>query len=66
VQFYAGDDADAKQAVRQVLEAIGYFPADLGSLALPMSRKNRWTFLFHSSTVRNGTTTPDQAHVISS
>jgi predicted dinucleotide-binding enzyme len=33
VQFYAGDDADAKQAVRQMLEAIGYFPVDLGSLA---------------------------------
>ncbi len=33
VQFYAGDDANAKQAVRQVLEAIGYFPVDLGSLA---------------------------------
>ena len=26
------DDADAKTAVRQVLEAIGYFPVDLGSL----------------------------------
>ena len=33
VQFYAGDDADAKLAVRKVLEAIGYFPVDLGSLA---------------------------------
>lgn len=33
VQFYAGDDAQAKQAVRQILEAIGYFPVDLGSLA---------------------------------
>jgi predicted dinucleotide-binding enzyme len=32
VQFYAGDDAQAKQAVRQLLEAIGYFPVDLGSL----------------------------------
>jgi 8-hydroxy-5-deazaflavin:NADPH oxidoreductase len=32
-QFYAGDDADAKQAVRQMLEAMGYFPVDLGSLA---------------------------------
>jgi 8-hydroxy-5-deazaflavin:NADPH oxidoreductase len=33
VQFYAGDDADAKQAVRQLLEAIGHFPVDLGPLA---------------------------------
>lgn len=33
VQFYAGDDADAKLAVRKMLEAIGYFPVDLGSLA---------------------------------
>ncbi len=32
VQCYACDDADAKQAVREVLEAIGYFPVDLGSL----------------------------------
>jgi len=33
VQFYAGDDMEAKLAVRKVLEAIGYFPVDLGSLA---------------------------------
>lgn len=33
VQFYAGDDAEAKHAVRQVLEAVGYFAVDLGSLA---------------------------------
>jgi len=33
VQFYAGDDMDAKLAVRKVLEAIGYFPVDIGSLA---------------------------------
>jgi 8-hydroxy-5-deazaflavin:NADPH oxidoreductase len=33
VQFYAGDDAQAKLAVRELLGAIGYFPVDLGSLA---------------------------------
>lgn len=33
VQFYAGDDIDAKLAVRNVLEAMGYFPVDIGSLA---------------------------------
>ncbi len=32
VQFYAGDDAEAKLAVRQMLEAIGYFAVDIGSL----------------------------------
>jgi len=32
VQFYSGDDAAAKAAVRQVLEAMGYFPVDLGAL----------------------------------
>lgn len=32
VQFYSGDDAAAKAEVRQLLEAIGYFPVDLGSL----------------------------------
>jgi len=32
VQFYSGDDADAKAEVRKILEAIGYFPVDLGSL----------------------------------
>lgn len=34
VQFYAGDDAEAKQAVRQLLEAMGYYAVDLGSLAI--------------------------------
>ncbi|MDD0815508.1 NAD(P)-binding domain-containing protein [Curvibacter sp. HBC28] len=32
--FYAGDDAPAKAEVRQLLEAIGYFPVDLGTLAV--------------------------------
>jgi predicted dinucleotide-binding enzyme len=32
VQFYSGDDADAKAQVHKVLEAIGYFPVDLGSI----------------------------------
>ncbi len=32
VQFYSGDDAAAKSEVRKILEAIGYFPVDLGSL----------------------------------
>lgn len=32
VQFYSGDDPAAKAEVRKVLEAIGYFPVDLGSL----------------------------------
>jgi hypothetical protein len=30
--FYAGDDAAAKAAVRQMLDAMGYFPLDLGTL----------------------------------
>jgi predicted dinucleotide-binding enzyme len=30
--FYAGDDAAAKAAVRQMLDAMGYFPVDLGTL----------------------------------
>ncbi len=30
--FYAGDDAAAKAAVRQMLDAMGYFPVDLGAL----------------------------------
>lgn len=34
VQFYSGDDAAAKAEVRKILEAIGYFPVDLGSLAV--------------------------------
>ena len=32
VQFYSGDDAAAKAEVRKILEVIGYFPVDLGSL----------------------------------
>lgn len=36
------------------------------TLALPLSRKNRWTFFSRSSTVRDGTTAPDQAHVSNS
>jgi hypothetical protein len=36
------------------------------SLGLPLPVKNRWTFFSHSSTVRDGTTAPDQAHVSSS
>lgn len=32
--FYAGDDAAAKAEVRQLLEAVGYFPVDLGTLAV--------------------------------
>jgi predicted dinucleotide-binding enzyme len=32
VQFYSGDDAAAKAQVRKLLEAIGYFPVDLGLL----------------------------------
>jgi len=32
VLFYAGDDAAAKGDVRKLLEAIGYFPVDLGPL----------------------------------
>ncbi len=31
--FYAGDDAAAKAEVRQMLDAMGYFPVDLGTLA---------------------------------
>jgi predicted dinucleotide-binding enzyme len=34
VQFYSGDDPQAKAEVRKILEAIGYFPVDLGSLAV--------------------------------
>jgi predicted dinucleotide-binding enzyme len=30
--FYAGDDAAAKAEVRTLLDTIGYFPVDLGSL----------------------------------
>jgi len=32
VQFYSGDDADAKAQVRSLLEGAGYFPVDLGAL----------------------------------
>ena len=32
VQFYSGDDDAAKAEVRRILEAIGYFPVDLGLL----------------------------------
>lgn len=32
VQFYSGDDADAKAQVRTLLEAAGYFAVDLGPL----------------------------------
>jgi predicted dinucleotide-binding enzyme len=34
VQFYSGDDDAAKAEVRKMLEAIGYFAVDLGSLAV--------------------------------
>lgn len=32
VLFYSGDDAEAKSAVRQLIEGTGFFPVDLGSL----------------------------------
>lgn len=32
VQFYSGDDTEAKADVRQILEAAGYFAVDLGTL----------------------------------
>jgi predicted dinucleotide-binding enzyme len=32
VLFYSGDDADAKAAVRALMERAGYFPIDLGAL----------------------------------
>ncbi|WOB51266.1 NADPH-dependent F420 reductase [Xanthomonas hydrangeae] len=32
VLFYSGDDADAKAEVRKIIEAAGFFAADLGSL----------------------------------
>jgi len=28
--FYSGDDADAKAAVRRLMEKAGFFPIDLG------------------------------------
>lgn len=30
--FYSGDDADAKKEVKKILDTIGYFAVDLGSL----------------------------------
>jgi predicted dinucleotide-binding enzyme len=32
VLFYSGDDADAKAAVRNIIEQTGSFPVDLGVL----------------------------------
>jgi 8-hydroxy-5-deazaflavin:NADPH oxidoreductase len=32
VLFYSGDDADAKAAVRRLMEKAGFFPIDLGTL----------------------------------
>jgi predicted dinucleotide-binding enzyme len=32
VLFYSGDDASAKDEVRQLIEALGFFPVDLGTL----------------------------------
>ncbi len=32
VLFYSGDDADAKAAVRRLMEKAGFFPIDLGAL----------------------------------
>ncbi len=32
VLFYSGDDADAKAAVRGLMEKAGFFPIDLGAL----------------------------------
>ncbi|MFZ6676152.1 NADPH-dependent F420 reductase [Undibacterium sp. Xuan67W] len=32
VLFYSGDDTEAKAAVREVMEAAGFFPVDLGIL----------------------------------
>lgn len=34
VQFYSGDDAAAKADVQKILDVMGYFPVDLGSLAV--------------------------------
>ncbi|QOT81943.1 NADPH-dependent F420 reductase [Cupriavidus basilensis] len=34
VLFYSGDDVDAKAEVRKLIEAVGYFPVDLGPLAV--------------------------------
>jgi predicted dinucleotide-binding enzyme len=32
VLFYSGDDAGAQAEVRQIIEATGFFPVDLGTL----------------------------------
>ena len=32
VLFYSGDDADAKASVRRLMEKVGFFPIDLGTL----------------------------------
>ncbi|MNR92778.1 Pyrroline-5-carboxylate reductase [compost metagenome] len=32
VLFYSGDDDDAKAEIRSLIETLGFFPADLGSL----------------------------------
>ena len=32
VLFYSGDDAEAKAEIRSLIETIGFFPVDLGSL----------------------------------
>jgi predicted dinucleotide-binding enzyme len=32
VLFYSGDDAAAKAEVRKLIDDIGFFPVDLGSL----------------------------------
>lgn len=61
----AHSDKD-KLAKSDYEERLELLQIELNQLALPLSRKNRWTFLSPSSTVRNGTTTPDQAHVIDS
>ena len=34
VLFYSGDDDAAKAEVRKLIESIGFFPVDLGSLAV--------------------------------
>lgn len=32
VLFYSGDDAAAKAEIRTLLESVGFFPVDLGTL----------------------------------
>ena len=34
VLFYSGDDVDAKAEVREIIQRTGYFPVDLGGLAV--------------------------------